>query len=169
VAATDGLDGWIARRHGTTRSGAFLDPLADKVVVVGALFVLAAEGWVSWVPVGLIAAREVLMQLYRSVLARNGISVPARTSAKFKTLVQDAAVGLCLIPLVAPHRLVTNAVLWAATALTLLTGFQYLMDGRSAARARRQTLAGTLERTVGVKPKTTGPAAAGGAGSIPTP
>ncbi|MSZ15357.1 MAG: CDP-diacylglycerol--glycerol-3-phosphate 3-phosphatidyltransferase, partial [Actinobacteria bacterium] len=40
LALTDGVDGWIARRHGTTRSGAFLDPLADKVLVLGALFSL---------------------------------------------------------------------------------------------------------------------------------
>ena len=42
LALTDGVDGWIARRHGTTRSGAFLDPLADKVLVLGALYVVAA-------------------------------------------------------------------------------------------------------------------------------
>ena len=41
VGLTDGVDGWIARRQGTTRSGAFLDPLADKVVVLSALFLLS--------------------------------------------------------------------------------------------------------------------------------
>lgn len=165
VAATDGLDGWIARRHGTTRSGAFLDPLADKVVVVGALCVLAAQGRVSWLPVALIAGREVGMQLYRSVLGRSGVSVPARTSAKVKTLVQDAAVGLCLVPPLESHRLVTDAALWLATALTLLTGVQYLMDGRAAARARRQNGGGNIERAVGINPQATGTATAGGTGS----
>ena len=40
---TDGIDGYLARRHGTTRSGAFLDPLADKVLVLGAMFALVAQ------------------------------------------------------------------------------------------------------------------------------
>ena len=44
VAASDGLDGYIARRQGTTRSGAFLDPLADKALVLSALVTLAMEG-----------------------------------------------------------------------------------------------------------------------------
>lgn len=56
IGATDGVDGWLARRQGTTRSGAFLDPLADKVVVLSLLFVLAAKGEFLWLPVGLVAA-----------------------------------------------------------------------------------------------------------------
>ena len=44
LCSTDGIDGWLARRHGTTRSGAFLDPLADKVLVLGAMFTLVARG-----------------------------------------------------------------------------------------------------------------------------
>ena len=66
VACSDGVDGYIARRQGTTRSGAFLDPLADKAVVLGAFGALAAEGHLPWLPVILIAIREIGMQLYRS-------------------------------------------------------------------------------------------------------
>ena len=44
LALSDGIDGWVARKQGTTRSGAFLDPLADKVVVLGALVALVAKG-----------------------------------------------------------------------------------------------------------------------------
>ena len=51
IGLTDGVDGWLARRQGTTRSGAFLDPLADKAAVVGALCAVAAKGEVSWLPV----------------------------------------------------------------------------------------------------------------------
>jgi CDP-diacylglycerol--glycerol-3-phosphate 3-phosphatidyltransferase len=134
IGITDGFDGWIARRQGTTRSGAFLDPLADKVAVVGALFAIAGRGEVSWLPVGLIAAREVWMSLYRVLVARRGVSVPARLSAKVKTLVQGVAILLCLAPTVAPHRRVLDVALWVAVAFTLLTGAQYLADGRRAAR-----------------------------------
>src|SRR3954454_5121933 len=65
LAGTDGLDGILARRHRTTRSGAFLDPLADKFLVLGAMIALVAKGQFWWLPVGLIAAREVAMSGYR--------------------------------------------------------------------------------------------------------
>jgi CDP-diacylglycerol--glycerol-3-phosphate 3-phosphatidyltransferase len=84
VAATDGLDGWVARRQGVTRSGAFLDPLADKVLVLGVLVALAAIGRVWWWLVVVIAAREVAMSVWRSALGVRGVSVPARRSAKAK-------------------------------------------------------------------------------------
>ena len=82
LAVSDGLDGYLARRMGTTRSGAFLDTLADKAVVLGALFTLAAQGHLPWLPVALITAREIGMQLYRSWVGRRGVSIPARNSAK---------------------------------------------------------------------------------------
>ena len=132
VAGTDGVDGWIARRQGTTRSGAFLDPLADKAVVLGALSAVAARGEISWWPVAIIAAREVSMSLYRIVVGRRGVSIPARTSAKVKTFVQDIVVGLCLLPnAIGVHRYLGLA-LWLAVLFTVWTGVQYLVDGRRA-------------------------------------
>jgi CDP-diacylglycerol--glycerol-3-phosphate 3-phosphatidyltransferase len=138
VAATDGLDGWIARRQGTTRSGAFLDPLADKAVVLGALCAVAARGEISWWPVGVIAARELWMSLYRITVGRRGVSIPARTSAKVKTFVQDVVVGLLLLPGVSSHSHspLLLAALWLAVAFTVITGAQYLVDGRRALAAR---------------------------------
>lgn len=135
VGVTDGLDGWLARRLGATTSGAFLDPLADKVAVVGVLFALAGRGRLSWVPVALIAAREVSMLAYRVVVGRRGVSIPARRSAKAKTLVQGIAILLALAPSTATHPSVVSAALWLAVALTLVTGAQYYLDGRHAARA----------------------------------
>src|SRR6201993_4169269 len=85
VASTDFLDGWVARRQGATTSGAFLDPLADKVLVIGALAALAGVGLASWWPVVLIMGREVVISVYRSAVARRGVSVPARPLAKLKT------------------------------------------------------------------------------------
>jgi CDP-diacylglycerol--glycerol-3-phosphate 3-phosphatidyltransferase len=133
VCSTDGLDGWIARRHGATTSGAFLDPLADKAVVLGTFAVLAARSEISWLPVGLIAVREVSMSLYRTVMSRKGVSIPARSSAKWKTVVQDLVLGFCLLPPMVKHHSVLEGAIWLATALTLVTGLQYLVDGRRAA------------------------------------
>jgi len=136
VAGSDGLDGYIARRQGTTRSGAFLDPLADKAVVLGALVTLSIEGHLPWWPVVIIAIREVGMQIYRSWVGRRGVSIPARDSAKLKTFVQDLAIGTCLIPPLSHHHGVQVVVVWVAAALTVLTGGQYLADGRRAFRER---------------------------------
>jgi CDP-diacylglycerol---glycerol-3-phosphate 3-phosphatidyltransferase len=135
LAGTDGLDGWIARRQGTTRSGAFLDPLADKVLVLGAMWALVAEGVFWWLPVALIALREIGISVYRSWEGRRGISVPARPWAKVKTVVQDVAVGLALLPPIEDHSGVANTALWAAVVLTLVTGAQYLLDGSKVRRA----------------------------------
>lgn len=129
IGLTDGLDGWLARRHGPTRLGAFIDPLADKAAVIGALAVVAARGEVSWLPVAVIAARELAMSLYRSWVARRGVSVPARRSAKLKTLVQGLATLACLAPPAAPHRLALDVVLWVAVVPTVVSGAQYWRDG----------------------------------------
>jgi CDP-diacylglycerol--glycerol-3-phosphate 3-phosphatidyltransferase len=120
VASTDFLDGWVARRQGATTSGAFLDPLADKVLVLGALGALAATG--------------LAISAYRSVVARQGISVPARPLAKGKTAAQDLAVGFILIPLNGlHHRGVGETLLWISVALALISGAQYLLDSRRPA------------------------------------
>lgn len=136
LAATDGVDGYLARRQGTTRSGAFLDPLADKLLVLGAMLVLVARGTFPWVPVALIAAREVWMSAYRSRAGRRGVSIPARGSAKVKTVVQDVAVSLALVPPIAHDASwLATGVLWVAAALTVGTGLQYAVDGRARRHA----------------------------------
>ncbi len=138
LAGSDGVDGYLARRHGTTRSGAFLDPLADKLLVLGAMVALAARGVFGWLPVGLIAGRELAMSGYRSWVGRRGVSIPARRSAKAKTVVQAVAVGSALAPLTARRApSVARGVLWASVALTLFSGVQYLRDGTRARRSGR--------------------------------
>ena len=134
VASTDFLDGWVARRQGATTSGAFLDPLADKVLVIGALASLAAIGLIVWLPVVLIAGREAVISAYRSVVARRGVSVPARPMAKLKTAAQDSAVGLILLPATELHHLwIGQTVLWVSVGLALVSGAQYLLDSRRPA------------------------------------
>ena len=147
VAGSDGVDGWLARRQGTTRSGAFLDPLADKAVVLGAMFALAIQGHLPWAPVGLIALREVGLVVYRSWAGRRGVSMPARVSAKVKTLVQDLAIATCLLPPLADQHDLQLAAIWAAAALTVFTGLQYLFDGRTALRQATDRQAAFREAT----------------------
>ena len=134
LCVTDGLDGWLARRHGTTRSGAFLDPLADKVLVLGAMLALvAADRWPLW-PIVVITVRELGIQAFRSYWARRGLAVPASMLAKVKTVVQEVAVGLCLLPLTEDARWVGDSVLGAAVALTVFTGVQYVVAGSRGTR-----------------------------------
>jgi CDP-diacylglycerol--glycerol-3-phosphate 3-phosphatidyltransferase len=136
LAATDGVDGWLARRMGTTRSGAFLDPLADKALVLGAMWALVVDGGFWWLPVLLITAREVGISAFRSYWGRRGLAVPARFWAKIKTVVQSLAVALALIPPIADrHAWVAEATLWVAVVLTLVTGAQYLLEGSRATAA----------------------------------
>ncbi len=133
LAFSDGIDGRLARRHGTTRSGAFLDPLADKVLVLGALFALVAAGRFWLVPVALIAVREAAISAYRTRLGRQGLAIPARKLAKLKTVVQEFAVAFAVFPTTTDRHLLAVTCLWVAVALTWVSGAQYLLDGRSAA------------------------------------
>ena len=133
IAVSDAFDGHLARRHGTTRSGAFLDPLADKVLVLGALGALVVVDVFPLVPVALIALRELGISVYRSYWARRGLAIPARGWAKGKTVCQEAAVGLALVPPVAERASwLALGVLWFAVLLTVGTGIQYVADGRRA-------------------------------------
>ena len=133
LAGSDGIDGYLARKHGTTRSGAFLDPLADKVLVLGAAWALVAAGAFWWLPVVLITARELGISIFRSIYARRGIAVPARFAAKVKTVVQEVAVGFALLPPATEHTpWVADTVLWIAVTLTVVTGISYVTDGARA-------------------------------------
>jgi CDP-diacylglycerol--glycerol-3-phosphate 3-phosphatidyltransferase len=133
LAATDGVDGYLARRHGTTRSGAFLDPLADKVLVLGSLFALVAVDRFPVWPVAVIAVREVAISLYRVYWGRRGLAVPARRSAKAKTLVQSLAVGAVLMPPLTDLTWLADGLLYLATFLSVWSGLQYVIDGSRAA------------------------------------
>lgn len=136
LAATDGVDGYLARRHGTTRSGAFLDPLADKALVLGAMWAIVAAGAFAWLPVALVSGRELAISAFRSYWGRRGLAVPARFWAKVKTVVQAVAVGLALLPVMGDgHGWLATGVLWIAVGLTLVTGAQYLVEGSRSTAA----------------------------------
>jgi CDP-diacylglycerol--glycerol-3-phosphate 3-phosphatidyltransferase len=136
AAASDYFDGIVARRHGTTRSGAFLDPLADKIIVLGALYALIIarpHGLKTFIiPAVLITLREIWMSVYRARAAKRGISIPASKLAKWKTFTQDWAIAFCVLPITAHHAWLGVTTIWLATAMTLYTGWKYYVDGRKA-------------------------------------
>jgi CDP-diacylglycerol--glycerol-3-phosphate 3-phosphatidyltransferase len=132
LCSTDAIDGRLARRHGTTRSGAFLDPLADKVLVLGAMFALVSVDVFWIVPVAIITVREIGISVYRIFVGAKGISVPASRLGKYKTLVQQLAVAAAVLPITA-HRTtwLWLWLLWIAVVLTVLSGVQYLWRARA--------------------------------------
>jgi CDP-diacylglycerol--glycerol-3-phosphate 3-phosphatidyltransferase len=152
LSCTDGVDGWLARRHGTTRSGAFLDPLADKFLVLGAMFALVIDGRFWWVPVAIITIRELGISLYRSWVGHQGVSVPARPLGKAKTVVQDLAVGAALLPVIGDHLPgIAVVLLYLAVVLTVASGAQYILDGRRVqVAASPATHPSPPARTVGI-------------------
>ncbi len=126
AAATDVLDGYLARRHRmTTRTGQWLDPVSDKLLVVVPMLVLAARGdFPVWAAV-VIAARELMISGLRVWRGRRGKSMPATTFAKAKTVSQILAITLYLSPGVAhPLRLAALAI---ALILTLSSGALYFV------------------------------------------
>lgn len=141
AAASDYFDGIVARRHGTTRSGAFLDPLADKVIVLGALYALIISrphGLKSFiVPAVIITLREIWMSVYRAKAANKGVSIPASRIAKWKTFVQGWAIAFCVLPITAHHQWIGVATIWVAAAMTVYTGWRYFVDGRRALSSAR--------------------------------
>lgn len=148
LCVTDGIDGVLARRQGTTRSGAFLDPLADKVLVLGAMWALVANDTLWWVPVALIAVRELGIQGLRSYWGNKGLAIPATSTAKAKTVLQEVAVGFGLLPLTATeHTWVANSVLMVALIFTIVSGAQYVVAG-----SRGATPFGFRRRTRGSTP-----------------
>ena len=125
---TDWLDGWLARRDGTTHWGAFLDPLADKVLVLGGLVTLAIRGDFGWVPVIIIGARELFVSVYRAMAARRGVTMPARMLGKWKANVQFLAVALALFPPTAGTAWIADAALWVAVGMTVVSGIDLVAN-----------------------------------------
>ncbi len=130
-SSIDFLDGYLARRQGTTSAGAFLDPLADKVLILGAMFTLVSTGVFAVVPVVIIAAREVIISVYRVLVGGKGVSVPAIKLAKYKTVSQQAAVAFALMPVTAVDATwLWNGFLWLAVVLAVVSGAQYMLRAR---------------------------------------
>ena len=155
AAVTDFFDGWIARRYDAVSTiGAILDPIADKVLVCGALIGLVALGARDVaLPAGLILFREFSVSALREVLAPRGLKLPVTFLAKTKTTLQLVALAMIMgIPLYANYipgaadlaRLQTMRtfmlsaiiLLWIATAGTVWTGVEYALAARKALKAK---------------------------------
>lgn len=127
LCSSDGIDGYLARRHGATNLGAFLDPLADKILVLGAMAILVGNDTFWIVPVAITVARELMISLYRTFVGAKGVSVPASKVAKWKTFVQQLAVGFAIMPPTAlDAKWLWNGLLWLSVALALISGGQYV-------------------------------------------
>jgi CDP-diacylglycerol--glycerol-3-phosphate 3-phosphatidyltransferase len=130
AAATDALDGPLARRRGATDLGAALDPLADKILIVGTLAALAVRGLAPTWAVVLIFARELVAI---EVRARSARALGAHADGKAKTILQVAAIAVLLGAAAWPALLLgaaANGLLVAATALTVLSGVRLVLRAK---------------------------------------
>lgn len=143
AAVTDWLDGWIARRyHLYSAFGAFLDPVADKLMVAVSLFLIVQDNPTMWMAIwaAVIVGREIAVSALREWMAELGqrARVKVATIGKIKTIVQMVALG-CLLYAATPGA-VERSDIWLgewvfrigdwllaiAAILTLWSGFQYL-------------------------------------------
>ena len=134
AAVTDWLDGYLARRmNQTTPFGAFLDPVADKLIVVSALIVLITYHHNAWltIPSLIIVGREIVISALREWMAEMNDSVAIAVSylGKVKTTLQMIAITLLLIVPVESQSIAMTmgyTLLYLAAVMTLWSMWQYL-------------------------------------------
>lgn len=150
AAVTDFFDGWLARRWNVVSlMGAILDPIADKILVCGAILgLLAVRAPGVLVAGGVILFREFAVSALREVLAPKGIKLPVTFLAKTKTTLQLVALGAILIlwfwpawGLATNYAVLSQALTYAqglfdlAALVTVWTGAEYALAARKALRA----------------------------------
>lgn len=131
--ATDGVDGALARKRNlVTNSGILLDPIADKILIGGALVALALVGELPWWVVAVIVVRELGITVFRFAMLRTRV-IPASPGGKLKTVLQAIAVSSWLVPswvLLGDWVFTLNWVLMGGVlAITVWTGFVYIWQG----------------------------------------
>lgn len=134
AAITDSIDGYIARsRNQVTNFGKFMDPIADKLLVVAALLCLVEQGSVSsWIAM-IIISREFIVSGIRLVAAAEGIVIAASKLAKLKTITQVVAIVVILInnfPFKFINIPVDRILLWIAVIFTVVSGVEYIIKNR---------------------------------------
>ncbi len=145
ASLTDWYDGYLARKMNmTTRLGQFLDPIADKILISSALYLLARQGYVFYWIVFTIIIRDVLVTTLRIYALHHGKPIITSTLAKWKTFAQMGFVMFMVLYLAWPgapdihlthttedwYRLSTLSALFV-TLLTTLSGIHYLVYNRS--------------------------------------
>ena len=168
AALTDWLDGYLARRlNQTTPFGAFLDPVADKLIVVAALIILVSYHNNPWLtlPSLIIVGREIVISALREWMAEVNDSVAVAVSylGKIKTTLQMIALTLLLSQPVGEESsaLATGYILlYLAAVMTLWSMWQYLQAAwsslsREARQPRKRVLSGKMEAEVGIEPALT--------------
>ena len=144
MAVTDYFDGYVARAQGAvSKLGVFLDPIADKIMVAAVIIMLVSLGVdqtrqpmiAGWHVIAalIILLREIAVSGLREFLAELRVSVPVSALAKWKTTFQLVSLGALILAGATPQwpelRLIGLGTLWAAAALTLVTGWDYLRVG----------------------------------------
>ena len=144
VGLTDYFDGYLARAQGQiSKLGQFLDPIADKIMVASVIIMLIASRRAdgdppilqdfSVIPALIILRREIIVSGLREFLAELRVSMPVSHLAKWKTTLQLVALGALILGGATPNQAWIHVVgvvsLWAAAALTLVTGYDYLRIG----------------------------------------
>lgn len=139
AAVTDYFDGYLARsRNETSAFGRLLDPIADKLLVLSALLIIVANRMVdelSYIPVGIIMCREVLVSGLREFLAEVKVGMPVTRLAKWKTGFQMTALSMILMSRVGILEIggtyvpvwgvLGEVLLWVSGVLTFITGYDY--------------------------------------------
>lgn len=143
IAATDFLDGWLARRGNTITSfGRIADPFVDKVLVIGAMVYLAVLPWSQrWFPawiVVVVVAREFLVTGIRGYVESLGLAFPADWFGKIKMIVQCIAIGIVLglyafrwpTPLRTFLEYAGHVFVWGTLLTTVGSGLSYVLKTR---------------------------------------
>ena len=149
IAATDYLDGYLARRgNQITSFGRIADPFVDKVLVIGAMVFLAVLEWSrQWVPawiVVVVVAREFLVTGIRGYVESLGLAFPADWFGKIKMIVQCIAIGAVLAiyafewpaPLHAFLDLTAHVFVWGTLVTTVGSGTSYVLKTRRLLMSR---------------------------------
>lgn len=135
ASITDWLDGYFARKYdAATNMGKFMDPIADKILVASVLVMLVSSDRVGPVLVLLLLSRDILIGGIRSVAAAENLIIDAKQAGKWKTGLQMVAIPAILIgtPLFGlPIYELGLLLLWASVALSVFSGYQYVVLFRS--------------------------------------
>jgi CDP-diacylglycerol--glycerol-3-phosphate 3-phosphatidyltransferase len=144
ACATDSLDGWVARKFNqVTDLGKFLDPIADKMLIVCALVCLVQLRMISSVPVIIVIMREFGVTSLRLLASSKSVVIAADAWGKAKTVVQVGCV-LCLTIWAASRSLgdssppilgtVCSWLPWVMAGLTVVSGTNYVWRHQSLLR-----------------------------------